>query len=194
MIRGILLTVGALVVGGVTVMAQTPQPPSSPTQVPAPQSPAASQPSTTSSAGGTVTFIGCLSAWDASMGATSGAVGSGTSTASGGQFVLRNVQDHTMEHPSVSGGTPDTSRYPGSGSTNTVSQSGYLLKAQRSSMHLNQYLNQKVQVTGVLENGITPATPGRAGATSPQAASPVNGSALQTFTVTRIEMVASSCR
>jgi hypothetical protein len=106
--------------------------------------------------------------------------------------MLSNPQIYTSG-TSTSGSTADSAA---SGSaTGSPAASGYLLRPSGSSVNFSQYANQRVRVTGVLENGSSSATasssPGSS--TSPSASGQSGQSAMQTFTVTSIQPVPGSC-
>jgi hypothetical protein len=69
------------------------------------------------------------------------------------------------------------------------------LRPSGSSVNFSQYANQRVRVTGVLENGSSSATtsssPGAG--TSPSGTGQSGQSAMQTFTVTSIQPVGGNC-
>jgi hypothetical protein len=113
-------------------------------------------------------------------------------TGSSGQFMLSNPQIYTSG-TSTSGSTAD-SAVSGS-STGSPAASSYLLRASGSTVSFNQYMNQRVRVTGVLENGSSSATtsssPGST--TSPSSTGQSGQAAMQTFTVTSITPAGGSC-
>jgi hypothetical protein len=67
--------------------------------------------------------------------------------------------------------------------------SGYLLKSG-SDVDLSQHLNHKVEVTGTVD------TAGRASGTYPttQPAGQTSGPTMQTFRVTSVKMISTSCQ
>ena len=198
MTRNILATCGALAIASATLCAQS----SSSTPPGSPSSSQAGQPAaqTYSTQPKTVTYTGCLGSWNGSMSTASGSSAASTPpgassssgsgmTGSSGQFMLSNPQIFSSG-TSTSGSTADSAV---SGSTaGSAAPSGYLLKPQGSSVNFSQYVNQRVRVTGVLENGSSSGTTGSsAGATTP--GQTAGQSALQTFTVTSIQPMGSAC-
>jgi len=113
-------------------------------------------------------------------------------TGSSGQFMLSNPQIYTSG-TSTSGSTAD-SAVSGS-AAGSPAPSAYLLQPSGSSVNFNQYMNRRVRVTGVLENGSSSATtsssPGSS--TSSSSTGQSGQSAVQTFTVTSIQAAAGNC-
>ena len=200
MTRYILATCGAVALAGSMVAAQAqttpPRPGSQPGQA---TSQTDSQP-----AGQSVTYTGCIGAWNGSLGTASGSSASSTSpsapssssnagmTGSSGQFMLSNPQIYTTG-TSTSGSTAD-SAVSGS-SAGSPAPSGYLLQPSGSSVNFSQYVNRRVRVTGVLENGSSSATTSSStgSSTSPSSTGQSGQSAVQTFTVTSIQAASGNC-
>ena len=205
MTRHIFATCGAVALAGCMIAAQTPTTTTPPR--PGSQPGQATTPSDTKPAGQTVTYTGCIGAWNGSLSTASGSSASSTPssastspssssnagmTGSSGQFMLSNPQIYTSG-TSSSGSTADSAV---SGSVSgSPAASGYLLQPSGSSVNFNQYLNRRVRVTGVLENGSPSATtsssPGSS--TSPSSTGQSGQSVVQTFTVTSIQAAAGSC-
>ena len=83
-------------------------------------------------------------------------------------------------------------------SAGSAAASGYLLKPQGPTVNFSQYVNQRVRVTGVLENGSPAGSPAGSAAspgspTSPRVSGQAGQSAMQTFTVTSIQPLGGSC-
>ena len=202
MTRYILATCGAVAMAGTLGAAQTPTTPPTPGS----QSGQATAQTYSRPAGQTVTYTGCLGAWNGSLSTASGSSASSPSagstspssssnagmTGSSGQFMLSNPQIYTSG-TSTSGSTAD-SAVSGS-AAGSPAASGYLLQPSGSSVNFNQYMNRRVRVTGVLENGSSSATtsssPGSS--TSPSSTGQSGQSAVQTFTVTSIQAAAGNC-
>lgn len=198
MTRYIIATCGAVAMAGALAAAQTP----STTAQPSSQPGQATSQTYSRPAGQTVTYTGCLGAWNGSMSTPSGSSASSTSpisssssagmSGSSGQFMLSNPQIYTSG-TSTSGSTADSAA---SGSAaGSAAASSYLLKPSGSSVNFSQYMNQRVRVTGVLENGssstATASSPGSA--TSPSSTGQSGQSAMQTFTVTSIQPAGGNC-
>ena len=198
MTRYILATCGAVALAGSMVAAQAPTTPPRPGSQPGqPTSETYSKP-----AGQSVTYTGCLGAWNGSLSTASGSSASSTSspsapssssnagmTGSSGQFMLSNPQIYTS-------GTSTSADSAVSGSAaGSPAASAYLLQPSGSSVNFNQYMNRRVRVTGVLENGSSSATtsssPGSS--TSSSSTGQSGQSAVQTFTVTSIQAAAGNC-
>ncbi len=197
MTRYILATCGAVALAGSMVAAQAPTTPPRPGSQPG--QPASQTYSTP--AGQPVTYTGCIGAWNGSLSTPSGSSASSTPpssssnagmTGSSGQFMLSNPQIYTSG-TSTSGSTAD-SAVSGS-AAGSPAASGYLLRPSGSGVSFNQYMNQRVRVTGVLENGSSSATtsssPGSS--TSPSSTGKSGQSAMQTFTVTSIQPAGGNC-
>jgi len=200
MTRYILATCGAVAIAGTLVAAQTPTTPPTSSQPGQATSQTYSRP-----AGQPVTYTGCLGAWNGSLSTPSGSSASSTSspsapssssnagmTGSSGQFMLSNPQIYTSG-TTASGSTAD-SAVSGS-AAGSPAASGYLLRPSGASVSFNQYMNQRVRVTGVLENGSSSAaassSPGSS--TSPSTTGQSGQSAMQTFTVTSIQPAGGNC-
>ncbi len=176
MTRTILSFCGALAATATIVAAQTPPP----------AQPGTEQPTTTSGStqaladrsAPTVTLNGCVARW---QGNSAGATASDTTTPSSTgmqQFILSNLEPTST----TSATSSTTSSLPSSVAT------GYLLKPGPS-VDLSQHVNHRVQVTGTLDAA------GKATSTygATQSGQTPGSMTMQTFHVTSVKMLSSSC-
>jgi hypothetical protein len=181
---------------------QSPTPERTAPQSPAPQTPAPQADQTAQDRAGSrasdrgqmLTLTGCLSSDVGGVAGTSGTAPTPAAPAaasSSDKFVLTDAVQSATEKP---GANPTGTA--GTASTATIPSRLQLTASGNSSANWSRYLNHKVEVKGRLDNSMSGATAGDAGAPKPAQSGQAGAASMTsggTFHVTSIKEVAGSC-
>jgi hypothetical protein len=135
----------------------------------------------------TLTLTGCVSRWDASTMGAPPAAGAGT-----GPLVLTDAERAVPPAPPAASAAPGAADAPGRGAHST-----YLLRDGASTLRLDAFVDQRVEVTGVLAVDVAAATPAAAGPPRQTPADGAEGGGKPappvSFTVTAIKTLEKAC-
>jgi hypothetical protein len=194
---------GAMVIGGLTLTAQSP--PSSQTQpTTRPSTPATPGTQSSHRGGEAMTVTGCLKTWDDARAADRssrgpGAASSGAATSvAAAKYVLTDVD--AGKSAGSAAATGRSAAGTSSTSASTATRTSFALTATGTSIDFSKHVNHKVELTGKLEPSAhqTPearssGTSGSTGTATPGRDDSAMGMAMPTLHVTALKMVSATC-